>query len=70
MQRVARALADLGLPDRWGVVGGIREKVAALLLSQARALGPDAFREAATRLIEVILEEVQHGTAGHSAEAR
>lgn len=59
MERVARLLADVGVPDRWRMVGGIRERVAAMLLDHARRVGAEAFRAAAERLVEAILEEVQ-----------
>ena len=64
MERVAEKLAVLGLPDRWGLVAGIRTKVAAMLVDQARAMGPAAFRAAAADLVETILQEVRHDHPG------
>lgn len=59
MEQLVRALEELGVPDRWGVVGGIREKIARMLLDQARRLGPDRFRDLGQQLVEAVLREVR-----------
>lgn len=59
MEQLVRALEELGVPDRWGVVGGIREKIARMLLDQARRLGPDRFRDLCQQLVEAVLREVR-----------
>jgi hypothetical protein len=59
LKRIEAALAELGLPDRYGIVGGIRRQVAELLVDRAQRMGPAAFAEAAQRLVDLILKEVQ-----------
>jgi len=58
MDRLARLLGELGVPDRYGLISGIRAKVAELLVTRAKELGPERFSVLGKQFLEAVLEEV------------
>jgi hypothetical protein len=59
--RTVKVLEELGVPDRVGLIGGVREKVARLLIGRAADLGEDVFRELMGRLVEAVVYDAEGG---------
>lgn len=57
MMKTVKALEALGVPDRYGLIGGIRERIATLLVDIARKRGAEAFRDAAAALVDAVIED-------------
>lgn len=55
MERIARFLAELGVPDRVGFIGNIRLRIAELLVDKCSELGEEEFRELVNSLVEEVV---------------
>jgi len=59
--RTVKVLEELGVPDRFGLFGGVREKVARLLIERAVDLGEDVFRKLMGELVEAVIYDAEGG---------
>jgi len=59
--KTVKVLEKLGVPDRFGLIGGVREKVANMLIERARDLGGDMFRKLVGELVEAVIYDAEGG---------
>ena len=55
MDIIVNRLKDLGLPDKIGLFGGIRRKVAELLVEKCREMGEREFRNQMYWLVDEVV---------------
>lgn len=56
-RKIVNILEELGVPDRYGLIGGMRKRIAELLLVCVRQLGEEKFRRVANELVEAVVQE-------------
>ena len=56
-RKIVDVLEELGVPDRYGLIGGMRKRIAELLLVCVRQLGEEKFRRVANELVEAVVQE-------------
>jgi len=57
LDRIVRELEAAGVPDRVGRFGGLRRRVAEMLVEACRRVGPEQFRAAVGRIVDAVVEE-------------
>lgn len=66
--RLLRALEAAGVPDRYGIVGGLRVRIAEMLVASCRSMGEDRFRGAVAEVLEATVEAAR-ADGRHQAES-
>jgi hypothetical protein len=59
--KTVKVLEKLGVPDKFGLIKGVREKVANMLIERASDLGEDVFRELMGELVEAVIYDAEGG---------
>lgn len=56
MDRVMDVLRWFGVPDRVGIFGGVRKRIAEMLVEAAISMGEREFRNSVSILVEAVLD--------------